>query len=58
MKNEQKTYLSNNKPEFKIFKEGMTTNGPVTILSRNDEPFDINKKMAFYRELGYKILPL
>jgi len=58
MKTKQKTYLSNTKPEFKIFKEGMTTNGAVTILSQNDEPFDKEKKIAFYQYLGYTILPL
>jgi len=58
MKNKQVTYLQNTKPEFKIFKEGMTTNGPVTILSRIDEPFNKESKMAFYLSLGYTVLPL
>ena len=60
MKNQPKTktYLSNNTPEFRIFKEGMTTNGSVIILSRNDEPFDKDAKMEFYKMLGYSILPL
>ena len=60
MKNQTKTktYLSNNKPEFRIFKDGMTTNGSVIVLSRNDEPFDKDAKMEFYKMLGYSILPL
>ena len=60
MKNQPKTktYLSNSTPEFRIFKEGMTTNGAVIVLSRNDEPFDKNAKMEFYKMLGYSILPL
>ena len=60
MKNQPKTktYLSNSTPEFRIFKEGMTTNGSVIILSRNDEPFDKDAKMEFYKMLGYSILPL
>ena len=60
MKNQPKTktYLSNSTPEFRIFKEGMTTNGAVIILSRNDEPFDKDAKMEFYKMLGYSILPL
>ena len=53
-----KTYLTNNKPEFRIFKDGMTTNGSVIVLSRNDEPFDKVAKMEFYKMLGYSILPL
>mgnify|MGYP003337192443 FL=1 len=61
MKNTNKTKqvpLANNKPEFRIFKDGMTTNGPVVVLSRNDEPFDKVAKMEFYKMLGYTILPL
>ena len=60
MKNQPKTktYLSNSTPEFRIFKEGMTTNGAVIVLSRNDEPFDKDAKMEFYKMLGYSILPL
>ena len=60
MKNQPKTktYLSNSTPEFRIFKEGMTTNGAVIVLSRNDEPFDKDAKMKFYKMLGYSILPL
>jgi hypothetical protein len=60
MKNQSntKTYLSNNNPEFRIFKKGMTNNGPVIVLSRNDEPFDKVAKMEFYKMLGYSILPL
>ena len=60
MKNQPNTKpnLSNNTPEFRIFKEGMTTNGSVIILSRNDEPFDKDAKMEFYKMLGYSILPL
>ena len=60
MKNQTKTktYLSNSTPEFRIFKDGMTTNGSVIVLSRNDEPFDKVAKMEFYKMLGYSILPL
>jgi hypothetical protein len=53
-----KTYLSNSKPEFRIFKEGMTTNGAIVVLSINDQPFDKLAKMEFYKMLGYSILPL
>jgi hypothetical protein len=60
MKNQPKTktYLSNSTPEFRIFKEGMTTNGAVIVLSINDQPFDKDAKMEFYKMLGYSILPL
>ena len=53
-----KANLSNNKAEFRIYKEGRTMDGPVVILSRNDEPFDKVAKMEFYKMLGYTILPL
>lgn len=56
--NKNKAPLANNKPEFRIYKEGMTTNGAITVLSRNDEPFDKVAKMEFYKMLGYNILPL
>ena len=58
MKNQPKTYLSNSKPEFRIFKKGMTTNGAIVVLSINDQPFDKDAKMEFYKMLGYSILPL
>lgn len=56
--NKKQAPLANNKPEFRIYKEGMTTNGAVTVLSRNDEAFDKVAKMEFYKMLGYTILPL
>ena len=53
-----KTYLSNSTPEFRIFKKGMTTNGALIVLSINNQPFDKDAKMEFYKMLGYSILPL
>jgi hypothetical protein len=53
-----KTYLNNSTPEFRIFKQGMTTNGAIVVLSINDQPFDKDAKMEFYKMLGYSILPL
>ena len=43
---------------FKIFKDGMTTDGPVTIVMSLDKPFDIEKKKQFYIELGYQVINL
>lgn len=45
-------------PAFKIFKEGMTANGPVTILKDKLKPFDMDAKKSFYRALGYEIIEL
>ena len=45
-------------PVFKIFKEGSTNNGPVTILRDVCKPYDVEKKKAFYTYLGFKVLPL
>ena len=53
-----KTYLNNSTPEFRIFKQNMTTNGAIVVLSINDQPFDKDAKMEFYKMLGYSILPL
>ena len=57
-KSTTKTYLNNSTPEFRIFKQGMTTNGAIVVLSINDQPFDKDAKMEFYKMLGYSILPL
>lgn len=40
---------------FKVFKEGVTCDGPVTILRRNGSPFDEVAKRQFYLSLGYTI---
>ena len=51
-------YLYIMKAEFKIFKQGVTTNGPVTILSKDGEPFNRDFKIAKYIYLGYTIIYL
>ena len=33
---------------FTIYKEGHTTGGPVQIVALKGQPFDIEKKVAFY----------
>ncbi len=43
------------KKEFQIYKEGVTTNGKVTILSKDSEPFDKEQKIKKYLYLGYKV---
>lgn len=45
------------KKQFKIYKEG-TTRDIITILSKEDEPFDFKKKVLFYLELGYIVYDL
>ena len=42
-------------PQFQIFKEGQTTNGPVTITAPVGGMFDKPAKMEFYRSLGYTV---
>lgn len=44
-------------PVFKIYKEG-TTETPVTIRMDVAQPFDIEAKKAFYKELGYTVTEL
>jgi len=58
MQNEQKTYLKDTSPEFRIYKADKTPNGPVTILSKKGEPFNKAAKIEFYKYLGYTVLPL
>lgn len=43
------------KNQFKIFKKGTTTNGKVTILSKEGEPFNKKAKIQKYLALGYKV---
>jgi hypothetical protein len=43
------------KREFQIFKEGTTTNGKVTIVSKEGEPFNKDAKIKFYLSLGYNV---
>ena len=45
-------------PQFNIFKEGVTTKGPITIVSEKDRPYNKEAKMAFYKELGYTVTPI
>jgi hypothetical protein len=40
--------------QFKIYNEG-TTNGKVTILSKQGEPFNKEAKIQMYLSLGYKV---
>lgn len=51
-----------NKPSYKpvikhfnVFKEGHTTDGPVTIVSIAGEPFDKEKKIELFVSLGYTV---
>lgn len=46
------------KPEFKIYKEGKTQDGPIEILSKEDEPFDREAKIQKYLMLGYSVYEL
>ena len=48
--------MKNLKPAFKIYKDGTTTNGPVTILK--DDEFNEVSKRAKYEYLGYDIIEL
>ena len=41
--------------EFKIYKEGTTTNGKVTVLSKGGEAFNREAKIEKYLNLGYKV---
>lgn len=50
-----KLNLSKMKNEFKIYKKGTTTNGKVTILSKEGEPFNKKAKIKKYLDLGYKV---
>lgn len=45
-------------PVFIIFKEGVTTGGPVTIIRNPDEQFDEQAKRTFYTSLGYTVTNL
>lgn len=45
-------------PVFKVFKQGVTTDGPVTILRKADEAYDVDAKRKFYLSLGYTITEL
>ncbi len=41
---------------FTIFKEGVTCDGPVKIVKRkNDDGYNVEKKVAFYKSLGYTV---
>lgn len=53
--------MSNKKnmvPQFNIYKEGVTTKGPITIVSEKGQPYDRAAKMALYKELGYTVTPI
>lgn len=43
---------------FKVFKEGATTEGAVTIVSKNGDNFDTDKKIRMYSALGYTVTSL
>ncbi len=40
---------------FTIFKEGATLSGPVDIINKKGQPYEIDRKMAFYKSLGYTV---
>lgn len=46
------------KAEFLIFKENVTKNGKVKIVSSSDIVFDRIKKIEKYLYLGYKVYEL
>lgn len=46
------------KPEFKIYKSGVTEGGKVTIMSKNGEPFDREAKIRKFIALGYFVFDL
>lgn len=45
------------KQQFKIYKEG-TTAEQITIVSKVGENFDRQKKIDFYKSLGYTVYSL
>jgi hypothetical protein len=45
------------KKQFKIYKKGRT-DGKVTILSKEGEPFDKTAKIHHYLSLGYRVFDL
>lgn len=50
--------VKNSTPRFRIYKEGHTTAGPVTIVSVPWIPFDEDAKRKFYKALGYEVTPI
>lgn len=46
------------KKEFQVFKEGTTTKGNVTILSKEGESFNRQAKIQKYLSLGYKVFEM
>ena len=42
------------KKQFKVYKEGVT-DGMITILSKQGDPFDKDKKIDKYISLGYSV---
>jgi len=45
------------KSEFKIYKKGVTSE-PVTIMSKEGEPFNKDQKIKKYESLGYLVTPV
>lgn len=46
------------KNEFQIYKEGMTPNGRITILSKEGENFNKHSKIMKYLYLGYRVFDM
>lgn len=45
-------------PVFKVYKEGVTVDGPVTIVKVKGHPFDEKVKREKYVILGYTVIEL
>jgi hypothetical protein len=43
---------------FKVYKENVTTDGPVTILRKKGEPFNEEWKRKKFLALGYQVIEL
>lgn len=50
-----KSYLAGVTPMLRIYKEGRTVDGPVTIFKKDNEPFDLAQKIEFFKSLGYAV---
>jgi hypothetical protein len=54
---EKDFFINVSRREFNIFKEG-ATDKPITIISKDGEPFDREERINFYRSMGYTVTTL
>ncbi len=45
-------------PVFTVFKQGVTTDGPIIIMRKAGEPFNLAAKVEKYTLLGYTVTML